>query len=166
MNSPVASRPGETANYSSAEKAFLKRKNYTMNQGDTVVVMPQHPKKCFEDDKENINPHSGLNQSTSNNIRRGGGNAGGSKYSRGRKPLQEIYIGEEVHVNALNRSTNDSDSAMSKKSAKAKALFQNGKFTSKVGTGNPSTNRRATNNRGTKCRTTNRKGASSKNEDV
>ena len=47
-----------------------------MNQGDTVVVMPQHPKKCFEDDKENINPHSGLNQSTSNNIRRGGGNAG------------------------------------------------------------------------------------------
>ena len=69
---------------------------YLEKHVDTVVVMPQHPKKCFEDDKENINPHSGLNQSTSNNIRRGGGNAGGSKYSRGRKPLQEIYIGEEV----------------------------------------------------------------------
>ena len=116
-----------------------------MNQGDTVAVIPQHPKKCFEDDKENINPHSGLNQSTSNNIRRGGGNTGSSKYTRGRKPLQEIYIGEIAHINAFNHSSNNSDSDMSKKSAKAKALFQNGKFTPKVGTGKPSTNnRRAT----------------------
>lgn len=115
-----------------------------MNQGDTVFVVHQYPKKCFEDDKENINPHSGLNQSTNSNIRRGDGSDGSSKYTRGRKPLQEIYIGENPLVNVINRSDINSNSDVSKKTTKSKAVFQNGKFTSKVGTTNPSTNRRAT----------------------
>ena len=58
---------------------------------------------------------------TNDNIRRGGGNTGSSE----RKPLQEIYIGEIAHINAFNHNSN-SDSDMSKKSAKASFISKRG----------------------------------------